>query len=40
MSIVMSVGLGFLALLIVGVSCSIAENADKISKYKYESEDY
>ena len=33
-----AIGLGFLALLAVLVSCAIAENADRVSKYKYESE--
>ena len=40
MNAVMVVGLGFLALLTLAVSCAIAENADKISGYDYESEDY
>ena len=35
-----AIGLGFLALFVVGVSCSIADNADRVSKYKYDSEEY
>lgn len=40
MSAVAVVTLATIALLTVGLSCVIAENADKISKYDYESEDY
>ena len=35
-----AIGLGLLALLVLLVSCSIAENANRVSKYKYDSKEY
>lgn len=36
----LAIGLGFLALFAVLVSCAIAENANRVSQYNYDSKEY
>lgn len=40
MNVEIVIGLGFLALLTLGIVLGIAENAKKVKDYGYESEEY